>query len=174
MPSTSLVRRWRVVTEIESVRSSALSCSNWRVSVVLPAPEGEERISISPRRWIAPCGFRSAARAASVIGLPFAIGSFDFGRNDARGDFRGVGLGSDGIAFAEHFLGEEVEGAAVGALGSQTFAELLEVALEPAELLRDIGAIGKERQLAGQTFVIGGKPRCLAVTEGASLPMAAV
>ena len=53
MPSTSDERRVRVVTETESVRSSALSCISIRVSVVLPAPEGEDRIRIMPRRLAA-------------------------------------------------------------------------------------------------------------------------
>src|SRR5271165_2266401 len=50
MPSTSDERRGRVVTDTDSVRSSALSCVSMRVSVVLPAPEGEDRIRIMPRR----------------------------------------------------------------------------------------------------------------------------
>src|SRR5664279_758535 len=50
MPSTSLERRARVVTEIDKVRSSSLVCNSMRVKVVLPAPDGEERISIKPRR----------------------------------------------------------------------------------------------------------------------------
>src|SRR2546429_686424 len=49
MPSTSLERRARVVTEIDSVRSSSLVWSSIRLKVVLPAPDGEERISIKPR-----------------------------------------------------------------------------------------------------------------------------
>src|SRR5215831_1696484 len=49
MPSASLERRLRVVSEIESVRSSSFFCSSIRVRVVLPAPEGEERINIRPR-----------------------------------------------------------------------------------------------------------------------------
>ena len=50
MPSTSLERRGLVVTEIDKVRSSALVCNNMRVKVVLPAPDGDDKISISPRR----------------------------------------------------------------------------------------------------------------------------
>src|SRR5579871_2124267 len=50
MPSTSDERRARVVTDTESVRSRFLSCISMRVSVVFPAPEGEERIRIIPRR----------------------------------------------------------------------------------------------------------------------------
>src|SRR5947207_9052597 len=58
MPSTSLERRARVVTEIDSVRSSSFAWSSIRVKVVLPAPDGEERISIKPRpRGPAICSF---------------------------------------------------------------------------------------------------------------------
>ena len=53
MPSTSDGRCFRVVTDTESVRSSALSCISIRVSVVLPAPDGEDRIRIMPRRLAA-------------------------------------------------------------------------------------------------------------------------
>src|ERR1700677_3337392 len=49
MPSTSLVRRGRVVTEMDKLRSSSFVCSSMRVSVVLPAPDGEDKISMRPR-----------------------------------------------------------------------------------------------------------------------------
>src|SRR5436305_1029114 len=63
MPSASLWRRGRVVTEIDKVRSSLSACNSMRVSVVFPAPEGEDRISMSPRRPV-------AAFCAAGVGAP--------------------------------------------------------------------------------------------------------
>src|ERR1700731_2985514 len=68
MPSTSLERRVRVVTEIDSVRSSSLVCSSIRVKVVLPAPDGEERISIKPRpRALTVCSFAARSSSCKVL-----------------------------------------------------------------------------------------------------------
>ena len=54
-------------------------------------------------------------------------------------------------------MGEEVEGAAVGLFGREAGGELFEVAFEAAEFFGDIGTVGEERQLAGQTLVVGGE-----------------
>ena len=82
---------------------------------------------------------------------------FRFGVDHPAGHFGGVCFRPDGVAFAEHFLGEEVEGAAVGLFCPEAGGELFEVAFEAAEFFGDIGTVGEERQLAGQTFVVGGE-----------------
>ena len=82
---------------------------------------------------------------------------FCFGVDHPAGHFGGVCFRPDGVAFAEHFLGEEVQGAAVGFFGPEAGGELLEVAVEAAELLGDIGAVGEECEFAGQTLVVGGE-----------------
>src|SRR5271165_5993993 len=67
MPSASLDRLLRVVSEIERVRSSSCFCSSMRVKVVLPAPDGEERISISPRRPYFLCAVASLFISLSLF-----------------------------------------------------------------------------------------------------------
>ena len=57
---------------------------------------------------------------------------FRFGGNDVASHLGGVGLGPDGVAFAEHLLGEKVESAAVGLFGFQSGAELGDVAFQTA------------------------------------------
>ena len=81
---------------------------------------------------------------------------FCFGGDDAAGDVGGVGFGADGVALAEHLLGEEVEGASVGLPGGEAGAELGDVALEAAEFLGDVGAVGEEGEFAGEAFVVVG------------------
>ena len=56
-------------------------------------------------------------------------------------------------------MGEEVEAAAIGVLGGEACAELLQVAFEPAEFLGDVGTVGKESQFAGKALVIRGESR---------------
>src|SRR5271165_7086329 len=110
MPSTSEERRGRVVTEMDRVRSSALSCISMRVSVVLPAPEGEDRIRIMPRRL-----------AFAISNLTFSRISLDVLRLlaellDLGPEFKPlrrqrdvVGLGAEGVRLAAELLGEEIE-----------------------------------------------------------------
>ncbi len=82
---------------------------------------------------------------------------FRFGVDNMAGHFGVISLGADGVAFAEHLLGEEIEGASVGLPGGQAGAELDEVALEAAEFLGDVGAVGEKGEFAGETFIICGK-----------------
>ena len=98
-----------------------------------------------------------SAHLFNILDLFAEALQFRFGVDHPAGHLGRVCFCPDSVAFAEHFLGEEVEGAAVGLFGPETGAELFEVAFEAAEFLGDIGAIGEERKLAGQTLIVSGE-----------------
>src|ERR1700761_4091758 len=102
MPSASEERRARVVTEIDSVRSSALSCSSMRVSVVLPAPEGEERIRIIPRRRMRPRSFDVLHLLAQLLDMRAQFEPLRRQRSVVR-------LGAQGIGLAPELLGQKIQ-----------------------------------------------------------------
>src|ERR1700737_1528730 len=114
MPSTSLERRARVVTEIDSVRSSSLVWSSIRVKVVLPAPDGDEGISIKPRpRALAVCSFaeRSSRCKFLLDILDLFAELFDLAAQfeaEPR-QARVIRFGAQGIGFPGTFLGKEGE-----------------------------------------------------------------
>src|ERR1700690_2382032 len=115
MPSASEERRVRVVTEIDSVRSRFLSCSNIRVSVVLPAPEGEDRIRIMPRRVKGKLGLircsapaRAIARFGRAVQVPGG-GATRRSPSDLRtgsGSCRGGSRASSGSFDVLHLLAQ--------------------------------------------------------------------
>src|SRR6516225_4812020 len=104
MPSTSEDRRGRVVTDTESVRSSALSCISIRVSVVFPAPDGEDRIRIMPRRLaaIAPISLDVLDLLAELLDLRPEF-------KPLRRQAHIVRLGAKGARLARQLLGEKIE-----------------------------------------------------------------
>ncbi len=118
--------------------------------VDFPAPEGAEMTKRIPRRFMLSLG---------ILHLLADTLQFRFGGDDLAGDLRGIGLRADGVALAEHLLGEEVESPALGFLGRQVLAELGEVALQPAQLLGDVRAVGIQSQLPGETLIVGGENR---------------
>src|ERR1700676_2777393 len=127
MPSTSLERRARVVTEIDSVRSSSLVWRSIRVKVVLPAPDGEERISIKPRpRALAVCRFAERSSSCKflldILDLFAELLDLDAQFEAEPRQARIVRFGAQGIGFAGKFLGKEVESAARRAALRQKFA----------------------------------------------------
>src|SRR5665213_629966 len=120
MPSTSLDRRGRVVTEIDSVRSSAFVCSSMRVKVVLPAPEGDDRISISPRRSsVSPAdrtiSDKSWVRSPTCIALLDILNllaellDFDAQFEADRRQARVIRFGAKRICLATELLRKEIE-----------------------------------------------------------------
>ena len=72
--------------------------------------------------------------------------------DDGMGDFDVGTLGGDGVGFAGEFLRQKIELPARRLL-IQKPLELVEVALEPNELFRDVGAVGDEDNLAGHVGV---------------------
>src|SRR5450631_478442 len=150
MPSTSLDRRARVVTEIDKVRSSSLVCSSIRVKVVLPAPDGDERINIKPRRpsgvfW--PGAVLSLAKWLSsgmsflldVLDLLAELLDFDAQFETKRRQARVVRFGAQRIGLAGQFLGQEVEPAADRAARRQQIAGSGGVRRETVQFFPDIG-----------------------------------
>src|ERR1700720_2157770 len=129
MPSTSLERRARVVTEIDSVRSSSLVWSSIRVKVVLPAPDGEERISIKPRprpRARAVCSFAGGSSSCNflldILDLFAELFDLDAQFEAEPRQARVVRLGAKRIGLARKFLGKEGGPAAARAAHRQKFA----------------------------------------------------
>ena len=72
---------------------------------------------------------------------------FGFGFDDGLGNGGSVGLGADGIEFAENFLTEEIEGAARGIGCVQVFAESGAMGIQAGKFLGDVAAICEQRQL---------------------------
>src|SRR3954466_12043742 len=108
MPSISLARRGRVVTETESVRLD--SCSRKRrVRVVLPAPDGDDNTSISPRREMV--SFSRVAVIASLDVLYLLAELLHLGLEIEANDGQGhvVRFCAKGVGLAREFLGQEVE-----------------------------------------------------------------
>src|ERR1700730_14477552 len=159
MPSTSLERRARVVTEIDKVRSSSLVWSSIRVKVVLPAPDGEERISIRPRpRVLAVCSF--AERSSSCTSLLDILDLFaELLYLDAQFEAeprqaRVVRFGAQGIGFAGKFLGKEVEPAAGRAALRQKLAGRGGVRGKTVQFFPDIGLARQHESLLVQTILV--------------------
>src|SRR5271166_5210884 len=100
MPSTSEERRGRVVTEMDRVRSSALSCISMRVSVVLPAPDGEDRIRIMPRRLAFAISNLFSRISLDVLGLLAELLDLGPEFKPLRRQRDVVGLGAEGVRLA--------------------------------------------------------------------------
>src|SRR5580704_8912916 len=148
MPSASDERRARVVTETERVRSSALSCNNMRVSVVLPAPEGEERINKRPRRLVAMAGSLDILNLfAQLLDLAAQIEA-----DRSQGDV--VRLGAERIGLARQFLREKIEPPADWPAGAHQFARRRHMGRQPIELLANIGLGGQKHRLLMKAVLV--------------------
>src|ERR1700730_14614205 len=159
MPSTSLERRARVVTEIDSVRSSSLVCSSIRVKVVLPAPDGEERISIKPRpRVLAVCSFAERSSRCKflldILDLFAELLDLDAQFEAELRQARVVGLGAKRIGLARKFLGKEVEPAAGRAGRRQKFTGRGGVRDKTVQFFPDIGLDRQHESLLVQTILV--------------------
>src|ERR1700737_5348156 len=113
-PATSPERRVRVVTEIDSVRSSSLVWRRLRGKVVLPAPDGEERISIKPRpRALAVCSFAERSSRCKflldILDLFAELLDLDAQFEAEPRQARVIRFGAQGIGFPGTFLGKEGE-----------------------------------------------------------------
>src|SRR5580704_6695706 len=159
MPSTSLERRARVVTEIDSVRSSSLVWRSIRVKVVLPAPDGEDRISIKPRpRALAVCSFAERSSSCKFLldimdlfaKLLDLDAQFEAGPRQARV----VRLGAKRIGLARKFLGKEVEPAASRAALRQKLVGCGGVCSKTVQFFPDIGLGRQHESLLVQTILV--------------------
>src|SRR6202023_1532392 len=159
MPSTSLERRARVVTEIDSVRSSSLVWRSIRVKVVLPAPDGEERISIKPRpRALAVCSFAERSSRCKflldILDLFAELLDLDAQFEAEPRQARVVRLGAKHIGLARKFLGKEVEPAAGRAALRQEFAGRAGVRGKTVQFFPDIGLGRQHESLLVQTILV--------------------
>src|SRR5215213_4606364 len=150
MPSRSPGRFWRVVHETLSWICLSLS-SNWRDSVVLPAPDGDDRTSINPRRWIAdvPLSF-------DILDLlPQALD----GALQIDADARQLDVGrlrAERVGLAIELLAEEIELAAdriVRPCIGQQGPGLRDVGRQPVELLADVGLADQQRHFLGEALL---------------------
>src|ERR1700730_12491518 len=159
MPSTSLERRTRVVTEIDNVRSSSLVWSSIRVKVVLPAPDGEERISIKQRpRARAVCSFGGRSSGCEflldILYLFAQLFDCDAQFEAEPRQTRVVRLGAKRIGLARKFLGKEVKPAAGRAALRQEFAASIGVRGKTVQFFPDIGLGRQHESLLVQTILV--------------------
>src|SRR5690348_2443175 len=98
-------------------------------TVVLPPPDGAE-ITISSG-----CVFLSLMRAGSfdVLRLFAELLQFGLERHHRAGDDAVVGLGTNGVHLAVHFLRQKIQRAAYRLAGIEAIVELLKMALEPGQ-----------------------------------------
>src|SRR5690606_34262154 len=136
------------------------SWSRRREIVVLPAPEGEDRTSISPRRWM--CD-GSAASAASIGRLSVALLNvlhllaelLDDGLQVQAdtGQLQVAGLGADRVRLAVQLLAEEVEPAADRLPRGEQFLGRADVGAQTIDLLLDVGLRRQQGDLLGQAIL---------------------
>src|ERR1700730_56683 len=148
MPSTSLERRARVVTEIDSVRSSSLVWRSIRVKVVLPAPDGEERTTIKPRRS------SNCISLLDILDLFAELLDLDAQFEAEPRQARVVRLSAQRIGLARKFLGKEVEPAAGRAALRQKFAGRGGVRGKTVQFFPDIGLGRQHQSLLVQTILV--------------------
>src|SRR5262245_42100452 len=84
---------------------------------------------------------RSAGASLHVLGLFAELFQFGLERDDFARYQAVIGLGTDRIDLAVHFLGQEIERAPDGIVGFQAVVELREMALQPGQLLGDVRAV---------------------------------
>ena len=119
--------------------------------LVLSAPSGAGKTTLA-HRFRAPEGAESTRsspgpRSLDILHLlPHAL-DLRLGAHHDGGDLCALRLRADGVHLAVHLLHEEVELPAGGLAASEERARLGEVAAEPRHLLRDVGAVGEERDL---------------------------
>src|ERR1700730_1440754 len=159
MPSTSLERRVRVVTEIDSVRSSSLVWRSIRVKVVLPAPDGAERISIKPRpRALSVCSIAERSSSCKflldILDLFAELLDLDAQFEADPRQARVVRLGAKRIGLARKFLGKEVEPAAGRAAPRQNPAGRGGVRGKTVQFFPDIGLGRQHESLLMQTILV--------------------
>src|SRR5580698_5037436 len=113
----------RVVAETESVMSLSLS-SKRRDSVVLPAPDGEDSTSISPRRLI----------SLDILRLLAELVDHGLERQPRAGKRDVGGFRAQRVGFAVELLRQEIELAADRVAGREKRARLLHMRAQPVEL----------------------------------------
>src|SRR3954447_19203346 len=121
------------------------SCSTrLRVSVVLPAPEGEERMRRSPRRWWAD------ASATALLHVLDLLAELLHGRLEIEADPRHghvPGLGAERIGLPAELLRQEVEAPPNRPAGAQKVARRGDVGAQAVDLLADVGARREQDRL---------------------------
>src|SRR3954462_6754331 len=114
------------------------SCSiRLRVSVVLPAPGGDDRISNSPRRP------KTAPSATPLLHVLDMLPELIDGRLQIEADPRHghvVGLGAERVRLPAEFLGQEVETAADRAAGAQEVSRGGDMRAQAVDFFPDVGA----------------------------------
>ena len=128
-----------MVTETDSATPLSSSSSR-RDSVVLPAPEGDDSTSISPRRAIvALLPLRLRHRSLQVLHLLAELLDHAFQLQADIGELDVVGLGGERIRFAVEFLRQKIEPAADRPAVGDQLLRLRDMRGEPVELLADVG-----------------------------------
>src|SRR6187431_97008 len=115
-------------------RSVGSSLSNRAVSVVLPAPEGEETIN----------GSGPSLDILDLLPNPLEL---CLHLDDQMGNWRILALCANGIRFSTDFLQQKVEATANWAIGSEQVAELVEMGVEADELLGHVTSVGQDHDL---------------------------
>src|SRR5215213_1327759 len=133
--------------------------------VVLPAPEGAERMKSSPRCIHAPGGTReiravdgSTKKLLHVLHLFPDLLTQHLGIEHGAGHFGIAALGAEGVELAEDLLGQEVEALAGRAGLAGHGAEVFEVRAQAVDLFADVAAVDEERRLLGHAALVDGLP----------------
>src|SRR5882724_344930 len=130
-PSTSLVRGFRVVWDTEKRSSGWLTLRMRLFNVVLPAPDGEERIS---RR-------KSSFDILHLLPHPLDF-SLEF--YDEVSNPQVLRFGSNRIYLAGHLLQKEIELPSYRLVVVQVRSHLLEMTRETYDLLGDVAALEQD------------------------------
>src|SRR4029077_12352701 len=94
-------------------------------------------------------------RLLKVLNLLANFFELGFANDDALGDAGIVRFGAEGVEFTKNLLGNELQRSTNRLVPPKVMRELGEVAFHSSELLGNVRAIGKERNLFDQALVVG-------------------
>src|SRR5690349_1374650 len=135
--------------------------SNFLEIVVLPAPEGEERTSISPRRLTSmkpddPAGALISLKSLSLDVLDLLAQLLDrrLQVDPDVGEADIGALGAERVGLAVEFLAEEIELAPDRAPFGDEIARRRDMRGEPVQFLAHVGLAGEDRGFLSQAVLI--------------------
>src|SRR4029079_11336978 len=111
------------------IRRFGSTCTSLSTSVVLPVPDGGDTMNSSPRRSVA---------IVDLLPHPFEL---RLGLDDQLRDAQAVGLRSNRVDFAVHFLEQAIQLAGARRRAPDERVPMRQVAAEPRDLLADVGAL---------------------------------
>src|SRR5947209_9774754 len=116
-------------------------------SVVFPAPDGAESTKRIPLR---------VKRLLKVLNLFSDFLELGLAGDNPLRNSCVVRFGAERVQLSENLLGDEFQSSANRFVASQMMGKLGQVALGPGQFFRNIGPVGKKRDLFEQAFVVTG------------------